>query len=141
MNHEDFMRIAIEEAKKGDFPFGAVIIKDNGVVAKGYNSIKRDSDPTAHAEMNVIRKLTTKIKDRSLKGYTLYSTCEPCPMCAGACIWAGISKIVFGVSIKDIMDSRKEIDLSCEDVIAKGFTKIDVIKGVLKEECMNLYKS
>ena len=58
MNPEDFMQLALSEAKKGDSPYGAVIVKDNEVVAKGYNTVRRDSDPSAHAEMNAIRSLT-----------------------------------------------------------------------------------
>ena len=84
MTPEDFMRLALEEAKQGDSPYGAVIVKDNEVVAKGYNTVKRDCDPSAHAEMNVIRSLTAKIQTPSLEGYTIYATGEPCPMCAMA---------------------------------------------------------
>jgi tRNA(Arg) A34 adenosine deaminase TadA len=62
MQPEDFMKLALSEAKKGDSPYGAVIVKDNEVIAKGYNTVKTDSDPSAHAEINAIRSLTTKIK-------------------------------------------------------------------------------
>lgn len=142
MQPEDFMRRALSEAKKGDSPYGAVIVKDNEVIAKGHNTVKTDSDPSAHAEINVIRSLTTKIKNPSLEGYTLYTTGEPCPMCATACVWTGISEIVFGVSIQDLIEANQsQIDISCEQIIAKGFRKIKVTQGVLKEECLSLFKS
>ena len=103
MKSEDFMRLALEEAKKGDAPYGAVIVKDNEVVAAAYNTVKQDSDPSAHAEVNVIRRLTAKLKNPSLEGYIIYTTGEPCPMCAAACVWTGLSEIVYGASIEDLI--------------------------------------
>ncbi len=140
MQPEDFMKIALEEAKKGDSPYGAVIVKDNEVIAKGHNTVKQDSDPSAHAEIKVIRSLTTKLNNPYLEGYTIYSTGEPCPMCATACIWTGISEIVFGASIQDlILVNQSQINISCEEIIAKGFRKIKVTKGLLKQECLQLF--
>ncbi|WP_256478656.1 nucleoside deaminase [Chroococcidiopsis sp. CCMEE 29] len=141
MSHINFMRLALEEAKKGDAPYGAVIVKDNAVIATGYNTVKRDSDPSAHAEINAIRSLTTKIRNPSLEGYTLYTTGEPCPMCATACVWTGISEIVYGASIQDLIEiSQSQINISCEEIIAKGFREIKVTKGILKAECLQLFK-
>jgi tRNA(adenine34) deaminase len=142
MKPEDFMRLALEEAKQGDWPYGAVIVKKDEVIMRGHNTVQRDSDPSAHAEINAIRSLTTKIKTTSLEGYTLYTTCEPCPMCAAACVWVGISEIVFGASIEDLIAANQsQIDISCEEVIERGFKQIKVTKGLLKEECLELFKS
>jgi tRNA(adenine34) deaminase len=141
MKPEDFMRLALEEAKKGDAPYGAVIVKDNQVVAAAYNTVRQDSDPSAHAEVNVIRSLTAKLKNPSLEGYSIYTTGEPCPMCATACVWTGLSEIVYGASIEDLISvNQSQINISCEEVIAKSFKKIKVTKGVLKEECLSLFK-
>ena len=141
MTPEDFMRLALEEAKQGDSPYGAVIVKDNEVVAKGYNTVKRDCDPSAHAEMNVIRSLTAKIKNPSLEGYSIYATGEPCPMCASVCVWAGVSEIIIGASIEDLISvNQSQIDLSCNEVIAQSFRNIKVTKGVLREECIKLFE-
>ena len=141
MNHEDFMRLALSEAKKGDSPYGAVIVKDNEVVAKGYNTVKRDSDPSAHAEMNAIRSLTTKIQNPSLEGYTIYATGEPCPMCVTACVWTGLAEIIIGASIEDlILVNQSQVRISCEEIIAKSFKNIKVTKGLLREECLQLFK-
>lgn len=138
---EDFMRLALAEAKQGDAPYGAVIVKDNEVVAIGHNTVKSDSDPSAHAEINAIRSLTTKIKSPALEGYTLYTTGEPCPMCATACVWTGISEIVFGASIQDLIAvNQSQVNISCEEIIAKGFRKITVKKGILQQECIELFK-
>ncbi|WP_066381423.1 nucleoside deaminase [Anabaena sp. CA = ATCC 33047] len=140
MNHEYFMSLAIEEAKKGDAPYGAVIVKDNQVVARAYNTVARDCDPSAHAEINVIRRLTTQINKFSLSGYSIYTTGEPCPMCAAACVWSGISEIVYGASITDLISlNQSQIHIYCEEVIAKSFSNITVTKGVLRQECMSLF--
>lgn len=141
MNSEEFMRLALEEAKKGDAPYGAVIVKDNQVVALAHNTVKRDSDPSAHAEINVIRNLTAQLQNPSLEGYTIYTTGEPCPMCATACVWTGISEIIYGASIEDLVSvNQSQINISCEEIIAKSFKKIKVQRGVLREECLKLFK-
>jgi tRNA(Arg) A34 adenosine deaminase TadA len=135
------MQLALSEAKKGDSPYGAVIVKDNEVVAKGYNTVRRDSDPSAHAEMNAIRSLTTKIQNPSLEGYTIYATGEPCPMCATACVWTGLAEIIIGASIEDlILVNQSQVRISCEEIIAKSFKNIKVTKGLLREECLQLFK-
>ncbi len=141
MTPEDFMRLAIAEAKKADAPYGAVIVKEREVVAVGYNTVKRDKDPSAHAEINVIRSLTAKLQNNSLEGHSIYTTGEPCPMCATACVWAGISEIIYGASIQDLISiNQSQIEISCEEIIAKSFRKIKVKKGVLREECVELFK-
>ncbi len=140
MNPEYFMHLALEEAKKGDAPYGAVIVKNQEVVAVAHNTVKRDSDPSAHAEINAIRRLTAQLKSTSLEGYTIYTTGEPCPMCATACVWTGISEIVYGASIHDLISvNQSQIDISCEQVIAKSFRNIKVTRGILKHECLELF--
>jgi tRNA(adenine34) deaminase len=142
MNQEYFMRLALEAAKKGDAPYGAVIVKDEEVVEVAYNTVQRDSDPSAHAEINVIRNLTAKLKNPSLEGYSIYTTGEPCPMCATACIWTGISEIIYGLSIQDlILINQSQIHISCEEIIAKSFRNIKITKGVLKDECLALFNN
>ncbi|MFN6564365.1 MAG: nucleoside deaminase [Nostoc sp. ChiSLP01] len=141
MNSEYFMHLALAEAKKGDAPYGAVIVKDNEVVGVSHNTVKRDNDPSAHAEINVIRSLTAKLKNPSLEGYSIYTTGEPCPMCATACVWSGLSEIVYGASIQDlILVNQSQINISCEEVIAQSFRNIKVTKGVLKNECLQLFQ-
>lgn len=141
MQPEDLMNLAITEAKKGDSPYGAIIVKDNEIVAVGHNTVRRDNDPSAHAEINVIRSLTAKIKKPDLTGYTIYTTGEPCPMCATACVWSGISEIIYGASIQDLISvNQSQIDISCEEVISKSFRNIKVTKGILRNECLELFK-
>ena len=100
------MRIAIREAKHGIHhghggPFGAVIIKNNKLIAKGHNQVLIDNDSTHHGEIDVIRKAEHKLKTHDLSGCILYTTGEPCPMCLSAALWANIDKIYYGCSLKD----------------------------------------
>ena len=143
MNHEKFMREALTEAKKGDLPYGAVIVKDSEIVIRSYNTAQRDNDVSAHGEINAIRAFTKKhgYSLDTLSGYTLYTTCEPCPMCATACIWSGISRVVFGASTKQLIDlGAEQIDLSCQTIAEKGFQSLEVVGGILEEECLELFK-
>ena len=144
MNHEHWMEIALKEARKADYPYGAVLVKDNQIIVKGHNTTTKDNDISAHAEINVLRNFTMGMKNYSLdilRGYTLYTTCEPCPMCAAACVWSGVSEIVYGASIKELIDMDiKQIDISCETVIKQGFQNIKVTPGILAHKCLELFK-
>lgn len=97
--HEPFLSRAIELAETniptGGGPFGAVIVKDGKIIAEGWNSVTAKNDPTAHAEVEAIRKATSQLQSWQLEGCTLYSSCEPCPMCLGAIYWAGIEAVYF----------------------------------------------
>lgn len=90
--HEKFMRkaisLSIQNIERGGGPFGAVIVKDGRIVATGVNRVTAVNDPTAHAEISAIRKAAKKLGTFSLEGCTLYTSCEPCPMCLGAVYWA-----------------------------------------------------
>ena len=143
MSHEQFMQEALIEARKGDLPYGAVIVKDNEVVIRAYNTAQTDNDVSAHAEINALRAFTIQYGYSldALSGYTLYTTCEPCPMCAAACIWSGVSIVVFGASIAQLIDlGNQQINLSCKAVADKGFQNLEVIGGVLTDECLKLFR-
>ena len=102
---EEFMRMAIklsiENIDNGGGPFGAVIVKDNKVIAASGNSVTNDNDPTAHAEVNAIRKAAKVLGSFDLNGCEIYASCEPCPMCLGAIYWARIDKLYFANTKKD----------------------------------------
>lgn len=98
---EEMMLLAIEEAKKaavlGEVPVGAVITDENGdVISRGHNLRETENDPTGHAEIVAIRAAAGKLGSRRLSGCTLYVTLEPCPMCAGAIMNAGLKRLVYG---------------------------------------------
>ena len=100
MTQNDFMRRAIklseENVNREGGPFGAVIVKDGIVIGEGVNSVSTKNDPTAHAEIVAIRNATKKLKTYNLSGCTIYTSCEPCPMCLGAIYWAHISRMYYG---------------------------------------------
>lgn len=95
-----FMEMAIElsdqNVDNGGGPFGAVIVRDNEVIATGTNRVVPNTDPTAHAEVMAIRSACQKLGTFKLEGCTVYSSCEPCPMCLSALYWAGVERICYG---------------------------------------------
>jgi tRNA(Arg) A34 adenosine deaminase TadA len=97
-----FLKLAIELAKdnvkNGGGPFGAVIVKDGVIIAKGTNRVTANNDPTAHAEIVAIRQACDVLNDFQLKDCIIYSSCEPCPMCLGAIYWARPKKLVFAAN-------------------------------------------
>ncbi len=103
--HEDYMKFAAELAeenvRKGGGPFSALVVKDGEVVATGCNRVTDKHDPTAHAEVEAIRKATKKLGTHDLSGCTIYASCEPCPMCLGAIYWARLDNLYFGNTRQD----------------------------------------
>lgn len=87
--------------KNAGGPFGAVIVRNGKIIGEGYNMVTSTNDPTAHAEVTAIRKATKKIKDFSLEGCEIYTSCEPCPMCLSAIYWARIDKVYYANSKRD----------------------------------------
>lgn len=98
--------LSIENVANGGGPFGAVIVRNGEVIATGTNRVTANCDPTAHAEVSAIRAACAKLGDFKLSGCTIYSSCEPCPMCLSALYWAGVERIFYGNTKQD----AKEID-------------------------------
>lgn len=100
-----YMKLAAELSSEnidnGGGPFGAVIVRDNEIISTGVNRVTADNDPTAHAEVNAIREACRKLGTFQLEGCTVYSSCEPCPMCLSAIYWAGVKKIYYGNTKED----------------------------------------
>ena len=105
--HHDLMLLAVDKARKTmnqniGGPFGALIVdKEGTILSITSNSVLKDHDPTAHAEMNAIRLATKKLGNHDLSGCTLYTTAYPCPMCLGAIIWSNIKKVYYGCNAMD----------------------------------------
>jgi guanine deaminase len=103
---DDYMKAAIDEAfigisQKDGGPFGAVIVKDGEIIARGHNKVVSTHDPTAHAEIVAIREAASLLKRFDLSDCELITTCEPCPMCYSAIHWARIGRVVYGATRKD----------------------------------------
>ncbi len=88
--------LSVENVDNGGGPFGAVIVRDGEIIATGVNRVVANNDPTAHAEVSAIRHACDKLKTYRLEGCTIYSSCEPCPMCLSAIYWAGIKRLCYG---------------------------------------------
>jgi tRNA(Arg) A34 adenosine deaminase TadA len=133
-----YMEMAIEMAVESGTPFAAIIVNENKECISAVNSVRSDLDATAHAEINVIRKLKDmNLSDRSK--LTLVTTCEPCPMCMSAVIWAGIGKVVFGCSINDIKNFKNQIGISSLEVAQKSWYPLEVKGGIRRDECLSLF--
>jgi len=137
-----FMRAALEEARcaaaSGEVPVGAVLTRAGGILARTGNRTIRDVDPTAHAEIVVLRQGAVALRNYRLDGATLYVTMEPCAMCAGAIIQARVSRLVYGCD-----DPKGGAVRSCFQVLASPQVnhRVEVIPGVLADECAALVQS
>jgi tRNA(adenine34) deaminase len=141
-----FMRLAIQQARQGQQTLGgaevgAVLVRDGAALCAGFNESEMRHDPTAHAEMVVIRRLCAELETNSLEGFTLYCTLQPCGMCTMACLWAGISRIVYGAGRDDVhavyFESRHD---NTFDFIRDAFRRdLQVEGGLLAEECAAFY--
>jgi len=142
---EKFMREAIKICEKGvklgQTPFAAVIVKNGRIIAKGHNEVWKNADTTAHGEIVAIRKANKKTGSIKLKGCTIYSTTEPCPMCFAAIHWAEMDRIVHGAFIRDAKNAGfRELTVSSRRMKIKGRAKVKITGGVLARECREQLK-
>lgn len=152
---KQFMQFAIDEAIKardaGDYAVGAVIVRDDKIIAACGNRSKIDEDPVAHAEVRAIREACRVVGSRHLDGAVLYATHEPCPMCAAVAVWAKLAGIVYGARIADMTayaqtngNDRylwRTIAVSCEEIVAKSTEKVLIVKDFMREDCIKLFYS
>lgn len=139
-NDVRFMRIAIDEARRGDYPFGAVIVRDGSELARGRNLGRTNDDPTAHGEMMAIRRCLAAHGSSALRGSTIYTSGEPCAMCMGAILWSGFGRLVYAASVTQLATRIDQIMLSSAEVAAKTpFAPISITGGVLGDEAMRLF--
>jgi tRNA(Arg) A34 adenosine deaminase TadA len=132
--------LARESAKNGSDPFAAILVLNNKICHKSLDISVKSSNPTLHAELNVISEYCSTNKIFSLEGYTLYCNVEPCIMCSGAIHWSRISKVVFGISQKNLQNiSKGKQKQKCEDIINIGTKKIEIIGPLLEEEGLNIF--
>ena len=150
---EKFMTAAIEEAvrsqEKGDYAIGAAIVKDGEIIARAQNRSKIDNDATKHAEMLAIQEASKKLKSRHLNGCILYTTHEPCPMCASAAVWAKLSRIVSGARTEDMAGysfkngnddwNWRTIRISAREILEKGEPKVQMTEECMRSECRKLF--
>jgi tRNA(adenine34) deaminase len=137
---ERFMRMAIAEARRADFPFGAVIVRDGKLLASGRNLGRTTHDPTAHGEMVAIRNCLARHGSKSLRGATIYTSGEPCAMCMGAILWCHFGRLVFAASVEQLAGKIDQIMVSSSELASKAtYAPILITGGVLADEAMRLF--
>jgi tRNA(Arg) A34 adenosine deaminase TadA len=122
-------------------PFGAEIIhtKSGERLMRAHNAVGKEHDPSAHAELRAVRLACKKLKAFSLKGYTLYTTCEPCPMCMANALWAGLDRVVYGATITDANRFCRQIQIPATEVALRS-DMICRVDGPLEQElCLTLF--
>ena len=144
MSDDRFMSLAIEQARAGiaagQSPFGAVVIRAGDVVAVGHNEVWKRTDPSAHAEVVAIQRAAAALRTIDLSGCEMYTTCEPCPMCAAAIHWAKLDTVHYGASIADAQRAGfTELRLPIEQVYRIGGSQVSAVSGVLRDRCAALF--
>jgi tRNA(Arg) A34 adenosine deaminase TadA len=122
-------------------PFGSSIVETQSgkLLLKTLNAVAPEFDPSSHAEVKAIRKATKRLKTLSLAGYTLYTTCEPCPMCMSAALWAGLDRVVYGATIEDANRHCRQIHIHAEELNQRSDMPCEVVGPVLRDECYALF--
>ena len=134
------IRLANESVATGGGPFGAVIVKDGEIVAASSNSVTRDNDPTAHAEVNTIRQACRELGTFDLSGCVIYTSCEPCPMCLGAIYWAGIDRIYYGNTRADAAAINFDDSFIYEELTKEMSERAIPILPLLREEALETFR-
>ena len=143
-----YLRRAIELAREardhGDGAYGAILVADDGeVLLEAKNSVRTDHDCTAHAELSLVRQASRTYSAKELANCTLYASCEPCAMCAGAIFWSGIGRVVFGLSYSRLYELRgsaaRQLRLGCREVFARSDRTIAVEGPLLEDEAATVF--
>lgn len=142
--HRKFMEQAIalanESVKEGGGPFGAVIVRNGEVVAGGSNSVTLLNDPTAHAEVQAIRKACAKLGSFNLAGCVVYTSCEPCPMCLSALYWAGVERIYYANTRQDAADIHFDDSLIYEQIPLDPAKRLIPAEQLMREEALESFR-
>lgn len=143
MNKEELMRRAIALSERsvqtGGGPFGAVIAKDGEIIAEASNSVTIDHDPTAHAEVNAIRKAARSLGTFDLSGCDIYTSCEPCPMCLGAIYWAHLDTIYYANDRKDAARIGFDDDFIYQEIALKNEDRNKKMQILLPDEARKAF--
>jgi guanine deaminase len=143
---EQFMKRAIELARSGmdggkGGPFGCVVVKDGVIVGEGNNQVTSTNDPTAHAEVVAIRNACTSLNAFQLDGCSIYTSCEPCPMCLGAIYWARPEKVFFAGTREDAALVGFDDELIYNEIAMPNAERTRVMINLLRDEGIALFKA
>lgn len=134
------IRLADESVANGGGPFGAVIVKDGEIIAATSNRVTLDNDPTAHAEVNCIRMACKRLGTFDLSGCTIYTSCEPCPMCLGAIYWARIDRIFYGNGRQDAADIGFDDNFIYQELARPLDNRSTPIIPMLRDEALHSFR-
>lgn len=140
-----FMAVALEEAYYGSQnleggPFGCCIVSNAQIVARAHNRVLKDKDPTAHAEVNAIRKASQTLNRYDLSDCSIYTTTEPCPMCFSAIHWARIPLIIYGTEISEAkVLGFNELAINTEKLKSLSDSKVELVGKFMHQECRELF--
>jgi tRNA(Arg) A34 adenosine deaminase TadA len=145
VSFDRWMGLALEEAHQslaeGNKGYGAVVACGAEVVATAHDTAATTGDPTRHAETNALRAAAARLGDANLSGCVLVSTCEPCPMCAGAAVWSNVTTVVYGASIADTVAlGKSRIRVELQQIVQASPATIEVLGGCRREDCLALYE-
>jgi tRNA(Arg) A34 adenosine deaminase TadA len=151
LDHEHFLRLSFQVARRaqecGNHPFGAILVgPDGAVLMEQENAYQPTRDMTGHAERVLMTRASQTYSPEFLRGCTMYTSAEPCAMCAGAAYWTGVGRVVYGLSerqLKDITGNHPEnptLDLPCHVVFEAGQRHVEVIGPLLVDEAMELHR-
>jgi tRNA(adenine34) deaminase len=132
------IQLAREAERAGEVPVGAVVVQDGRVIGRGRNSPIALNDPTAHAEMLALREAALAVRNYRLEGVTLYSTLEPCVMCAGALVAARVARLVFGARDLRFGGVRSKFKLADADILNH---RVEVVENIRGAECAELLRT
>ena len=138
-SHEQFIRQAVGLASQartnGNHPFGALLLLDSHVVLTAMNSVNTDRDPTAHAETNLIAQAIRQLSPDQIRRTILYTSCEPCAMCAGKMYWAGIRSVVYGLSSEELaVLAGAQFLVPCRELFERASEAVTVVGPILLDE-------
>ena len=133
--------LSLENIKNGGGPFGAVIVKDEKIISTGVNRVTSNIDPTAHAEVNAIRKASRKLRTFDLSGCEIYTSCEPCPMCLGAIYWAHIEKMYYGNTKSDAKNIGFDDSFIYEEIALKPENRLVKTIQLLPDEAIKAFEA
>lgn len=145
-DHEKFMRRAIALAQRGSDsndggPFGCVVVRDGEIVGEGWNKVTSTNDPTAHAEVVAIRDACARLESFQLNGCTIYTSCEPCPMCLGAIYWARPAAIYMAANREDAATAGFDDELFYDELDKPNEERQLQMRPLLRDEALIVFRN
>jgi tRNA(Arg) A34 adenosine deaminase TadA len=146
VGHEHFMRRAIELAQRGvesndGGPFGCVVVRDGEIIGEGWNQVTSSNDPTAHAEIVAIRDACSRLDAFQLEGCTIYTSCEPCPMCLGAIYWARPEAIYIAADRQDAAEAGFDDSLIYDELEKPNESRRLRMQPLLRDEALVVFRN